>query len=138
MAIGAAVQGGVLKGEVRDVLLLDVTPLTLGIETAGQVATAMIPRNTTIPAKKTQTFSTYSDNQPSVEIVVLQGERPMSRDNKILGTFRLDGIPADTAKRAADSSTDILAVGSDRLRLGDFARSPTFRRLSIFDRRHFR
>ena len=93
VAIGAAVQGGVLKGEVRDVLLLDVTPLTLGIETAGQVATAMIPRNTTIPAKKTQTFSTYSDNQPSVEIVVLQGERPMSRDNKILGTFRLDGIP---------------------------------------------
>jgi molecular chaperone DnaK len=93
VAVGAAVQGGVLKGEVRDVLLLDVTPLTLGIETAGQVATAMIPRNTTIPAKKTQTFSTYSDNQPSVEIVVLQGERPMSRDNKILGTFRLDGIP---------------------------------------------
>ena len=93
VAIGAAVQGGVLKGDVRDVLLLDVTPLTLGIETAGQVATPMIPRNTTIPAKKTQTFSTYSDNQPSVEIVVLQGERPMSRDNKILGTFRLDGIP---------------------------------------------
>jgi molecular chaperone DnaK len=83
----------VLKGEVRDVLLLDVTPLTLGIETAGQVATAMIPRNTTIPSKKTQTFSTYSDNQPSVEIVVLQGERPMSRDNKVLGTFKLDGIP---------------------------------------------
>jgi molecular chaperone DnaK len=93
VAVGAAVQGGVLKGEVRDVLLLDVTPLTLGIETAGQVATAMIPRNTTIPAKKTQTFSTFSDNQPSVEIVVLQGERPMSRDNKVLGTFRLDGIP---------------------------------------------
>lgn len=93
VAIGAAVQGGVLKGDVRDVLLLDVTPLTLGIETAGQVATAMIPRNTTIPSKKTQTFSTFSDNQPSVEIVVLQGERPMSRDNKILGTFRLDGIP---------------------------------------------
>ncbi len=93
VAVGAAIQGGVLKGEVRDVLLLDVTPLTLGIETAGQVATAMIPRNTTIPSKKTQTFSTYSDNQPSVEIVVLQGERPMSRDNKVLGTFRLDGIP---------------------------------------------
>jgi molecular chaperone DnaK len=93
VAVGAAIQGGVLKGEVRDVLLLDVTPLTLGIETAGQVATAMIPRNTTIPSKKTQTFSTFSDNQPSVEIVVLQGERPMSRDNKILGTFRLDGIP---------------------------------------------
>jgi len=93
VAVGAAIQGGVLKGDVRDVLLLDVTPLTLGIETAGQVATAMIPRNTTIPSKKTQIFSTYSENQPSVEIVVLQGERPMSRDNKILGTFRLDGIP---------------------------------------------
>ncbi len=93
VAVGAAIQGGVLKGEVRDVLLLDVTPLTLGIETAGQVATPMIARNTTVPSKKTQTFSTYSDNQPSVEIVVLQGERPMSRDNKVLGTFKLDGIP---------------------------------------------
>jgi len=93
VAVGAAIQGGVLKGEVRDVLLLDVTPLTLGIMTAGDVATPMIPRNTTIPSKKTQIFSTYSDNQPSVEIVVLQGERPMARDNKTLGTFRLDGIP---------------------------------------------
>jgi molecular chaperone DnaK len=93
VAIGAAIQGGVLKGEVRDVLLLDVTPLTLGIETAGQVATPMIPRNTTIPSKKTQIFSTYSDNQPGVEIVVIQGERPMARDNKTLGTFKLDGIP---------------------------------------------
>jgi len=82
-----------LKGEVRDVLLLDVTPLTLGIETAGAIATPMIPRNTTIPTKKSQVFSTYSDNQPSVEIKVLQGERPMARDNKILGTFHLDGIP---------------------------------------------
>jgi molecular chaperone DnaK len=93
VAVGAAIQGGVLKGEVRDVLLLDVTPLTLGIETAGNVSTPMIPRNTTIPTKKTQTFSTYSDNQPGVEIVVLQGERPMSRDNKQIGTFKLDGIP---------------------------------------------
>lgn len=93
VAIGAAVQGGVLAGDVRDVLLLDVTPLTLGIMTAGDVSTAMIPRNTTIPSKKTQTFSTYSDNQPSVEIIVLQGERSMARDNKTLGTFKLDGIP---------------------------------------------
>ncbi len=93
VAIGAAIQGGVLKGDVKDVLLLDVTPLTLGIETAGGVSTAMINRNTTIPTKKSQVFSTYSDSQPSVEIVVLQGERPMSRDNKKLGNFRLDGIP---------------------------------------------
>jgi len=93
VAIGAAVQGGVLKGEVRDVLLLDVTPLTLGIMTAGEVSTPMISRNTTIPSKKAQVFSTYSDNQPGVEIVVLQGERPMARDNKNLGTFKLDGIP---------------------------------------------
>jgi molecular chaperone DnaK len=93
VAVGAAIQGGVLKGDVRDVLLLDVTPLTLGIMTAGDVSTAMIPRNTTIPSKKTQVFSTFSDSQPSVEIVVLQGERPMARDNKTLGTFRLDGIP---------------------------------------------
>jgi len=93
VAIGAAIQGGVLKGDVKDVLLLDVTPLTLAIETAGGVATPMIPRNTTIPTRKSQIFSTYSDSQPGVEIVVLQGERPMSRDNKKLGTFHLDGIP---------------------------------------------
>jgi molecular chaperone DnaK len=93
VAVGAAIQGAVLKGEVRDVLLLDVTPLTLGIETAGSVSTPMIPRNTTIPTKKSQVFSTYSDSQPSVEIKVLQGERPMARDNKVLGTFHLDGIP---------------------------------------------
>ncbi len=93
VAVGAAIQGGVLKGDVKDVLLLDVTPLTLGIMTAGDVSTPMIPRNTTIPSKKAQVFSTYSDNQPGVEIVVLQGERPMARDNKNLGTFKLDGIP---------------------------------------------
>ena len=93
VAIGASIQGGVLKGDVKDVLLLDVTPLTLAIETAGGIATPMIPRNTTIPKKHSQVFSTYSDNQPGVEIVVLQGERPMSRDNKTLGTFKLDGIP---------------------------------------------
>jgi molecular chaperone DnaK len=93
VAVGAGIQGGVLRGDVKDVLLLDVTPLTLAIETAGGIATPMIPRNTTIPTRKSQIFSTYSDHQPGVEIKVLQGERPMSRDNKNLGTFHLDGIP---------------------------------------------
>ncbi|MBO6102303.1 MAG: molecular chaperone DnaK, partial [Opitutales bacterium] len=93
VARGAAIQGGVLQGEVNDVLLLDVTPLTLSIETAGGVSTPMIERNTTIPKKATQIFSTYSDNQTAVDIKILQGERPMARDNKLLGNFRLDGIP---------------------------------------------
>jgi molecular chaperone DnaK len=93
VAVGAAIQAGVLRGDVKDVLLLDVTPLTLAIETAGGIATPMIPRNTTIPTRKNEIFSTYSDNQPGVEIKVLQGERPMARDNKVLGTFHLDGIP---------------------------------------------
>ena len=92
VAIGAAVQGGVLSGDVKDVLLLDVTPLTLCIETAGGVRTAMIDRNTTVPTSKSQVFSTYADNQPQVEIHVLQGEREMANDNKSLGTFLLDGI----------------------------------------------
>ncbi|MBU0476483.1 molecular chaperone DnaK [Patescibacteria group bacterium] len=93
VAVGAAIQGGVLSGGVKDVLLLDVTPLTLSIETAGAVATPMITRNTTIPASKTETFSTFANNQTSVEINVLQGERPMAADNKSLGRFILDGIP---------------------------------------------
>lgn len=93
VAIGAAIQGGVLGGEVKDVLLLDVTPLTLGIETMGSVSTPLINRNTTIPSSKSETFSTASDNQTSVEINVLQGERPMAADNKSLGRFILDGIP---------------------------------------------
>jgi molecular chaperone DnaK len=93
VAIGAAIQGGVLGGEVKDILLLDVTPLTLAIETLGGVATPMIPRNTTVPTSKTEVFSTAADNQTQVQIVVTQGERPMSADNKTLGTFTLDGIP---------------------------------------------
>jgi len=93
VAVGAAIQGGVLGGEVKDILLLDVTPLTLAIETLGGVATPMIPRNTTVPTSKTETFSTAADNQTQVQIVVTQGERPLSADNKTLGTFTLDGIP---------------------------------------------
>ena len=93
VAIGAAIQGGVLTGEVNDLILLDVTPLSLGIETLGNVMTVLIPRNTTIPASKSQVFSTAADNQPAVDIHILQGERPMVQDNKTLGRFQLGNIP---------------------------------------------
>jgi molecular chaperone DnaK len=112
VAVGAAIQAGVLKGEVKDVLLLDVTPLTLGIETLGRVATPLIPRNTTIPTSKSQIFSTAADNQPSVEIHVLQGERPMAADNRTLGRFMLDGIlPAPRGVPQIEVSFDIDANG---------------------------
>ena len=112
VAIGAAIQAGVLKGEVRDVLLLDVTPLTLGIETLGGVATAIIPRNTTIPTSKSQVFSTAADNQPSVEIHVVQGDRAMAADNKSLGRFILDGIlPAPRGVPQIEVAFDIDANG---------------------------
>ena len=93
MAVGAAVQAGVLAGEVKDLLLLDVTPLSLGIETLGGVMTTLIPRNTTIPTRKSEIFSTAADNQTSVEVHVLQGERPLARDNRTLGRFHLVGLP---------------------------------------------
>jgi len=112
VAIGAAIQAGVLKGEVSDVLLLDVTPLTLGIETLGSVATPLIPRNTTIPTAKSQIFSTAADNQPSVEIHVLQGERSMATDNRTLGRFMLDGIlPAPRGMPQVEVTFDIDANG---------------------------
>ncbi len=120
VAIGAAIQAGVLKGEVKDILLLDVTPLTLGIETLGAVATPLIPRNTTIPTAKSQIFSTAADNQPSVEIHVLQGERPMAADNRTLGRFMLDGIlPAPRGVPQVEVTFDIDANGILNVRAQD-------------------
>jgi molecular chaperone DnaK len=120
VALGAAIQGGVLKGDVKDILLLDVTPLTLGIETLGGVMTPLIPRNTTIPTSKSQVFSTAADNQPSVEIHVLQGERPMSGDNKTLGRFILDGIlPAPRGVPQVEVTFDIDANGILNVRAQD-------------------
>jgi molecular chaperone DnaK len=120
VALGAAIQAGVLKGDVREVLLLDVTPLTLSIETLGGVATALIPRNTTIPTSKSQVFSTAADNQPSVEINILQGERPMAADNRSLGRFILDGIlPAPRGVPQIEVTFDIDANGILNVRAQD-------------------
>ena len=112
VAVGAAIQAGVLQGDVQDLLLLDVTPLTLGIETLGSVTTVLIPRNTTIPTSKTEVFTTAADGQTSVEVHVLQGERPTAVDNKTIGRFMLDGIlPAPRGTPQIEVTFDINADG---------------------------
>jgi molecular chaperone DnaK len=122
VAVGAAIQAGVLAGEVKDVVLLDVTPLSLGIETMGGVFTKLVERNTTIPTHKSQVFSTAEDNQPGVDVYVFQGERPMARDNKMLGNFRLDGIkPAPRGMAQVEVSFDIDANGIVNVKAKDMA-----------------
>ena len=112
VALGAAIQAGVLKGEVSDVLLLDVTPLSLGVETAGGLMTKIIERNTTIPARRSEVFTTAADNQPAVDVVVLQGERELARDNRVLGRFKLENIrPAPRGEPQIEVTFDIDANG---------------------------